>query len=100
MQLCVNLQYMSAGVPLCMLFSRHYFLDCILLGRHAGGRLRWQPVRHQFGRRIGDSKLNCHKDINRDRMWPPVATANWLGKYKASQSNTGSSNGNGRLDRS
>lgn len=34
------------------------------------------PVwREEWGKR---SKLMCHKDINRDRMWPPIATANWL----------------------
>lgn len=30
------------------------------------------------GEQLGKhSKLKCHEDINRDRMWPPIATANW-----------------------
>ena len=64
-----------AGVCLCVNLSGHY-----IPGRHAGGSslyditLRGGIVEH----RGKHSKLKCHGDINGDRLWPPIAAANWV----------------------
>lgn len=44
------------------------------------------------------SKFICPTDINRDRTWPPIATANWQ-QEKHRLSEAGFSNGNHRLYR-
>lgn len=67
------------------------FLDVIfqIIGRHAGGTDRGSSqydahlkarkcLGWGWGQRGRCGKLKCHKDINRDRMWPPVATAKWI----------------------
>lgn len=47
------------------------------------------PVQREgWESRGGNSKLKCHKDINRDRMWPPIAPANWLSGKNTKPANT------------